>query len=65
MLLADDALCLAIPEQPRALVGRFVAMKLWPERAGWFRWDAVRAPLQRAAQDGERVPDGGCDADAL
>lgn len=58
MLLGTDALCLAIPEVHRALVGRVVAMKLWPERAGGFRWDAVRVALQRAARDGERVPDG-------
>ncbi|WP_375290392.1 hypothetical protein [Qipengyuania sp.] len=57
MLLGEDALAMAIPEQHRALVGRVIVMKRWPERTGGFRWADVRADLQRRFP-GERVPDG-------
>ena len=57
MLLDPDALCLAIPEQHRALVGRVIVMKRWPERTGGFRWVDVRDDLKRRFP-GERVPDG-------
>lgn len=55
MLLNTDALCLALPEQHRALVGRVLVMKRFPS-AGGFRWGEVRKALQRQAKDGERVP---------
>lgn len=55
MLLAPDAMVLAIPEQHRALVGRVVTLKLWPEKAGGFRWEAVRAAMVERAP-GQRVP---------
>ena len=57
MLLDPNALCLAIPEQHRALVGRVIVMQRWPERTGGFRWADVRDDLQRRFPD-ERVPDG-------
>lgn len=57
VLLGPEALALAIPEGCRALVGRVIAARLWPD-AGGFRWSGVREALQRRARDGERVPDG-------
>lgn len=50
MLLGKDALVLAIPEQHRALVGRVVTLKLWPEKAGGFRWSAVREAMRERAR---------------
>lgn len=40
MLLLDRAAVLAVPEGHRALVGRVLVMKRWPD-AGGFRWEAV------------------------
>lgn len=40
LLLGERAAVLAIPEGHRALVGRVIVMKRWPD-AGGFRWERV------------------------
>lgn len=50
MLLGRDAMVLAIPEQHRALVGRVITLKLWPEQAGGFRWSAVREAMRERSR---------------
>lgn len=55
MLLGDDALAMAIPEQHRRLVGMVIARKRW--NAGGFHWDDVRAAMVKAS-GGARVPAG-------
>lgn len=40
MLLGERAAALAVPEGQRALVGRVLRAKLWPD-AGGFRWSSI------------------------
>lgn len=55
MLLGEDALAMAIPEQHRRLVGVVIARKRWS--AGGFHWDDVREAMVKLAS-GARVPAG-------